>query len=399
MSFAIDETAPMDLLRALVSMPSVNPGMDADSAGEGAVGALVANWARSEGFAVEIQEVLPGRSNVIVDLGLTGLPTLALVTHLDTVPFGQMTGRAQEVTVEDGKVYGRGACDAKGSLAAMLIALRALREHRRELKVNVVVAALVDEEHTFQGVLEYVRRLTPERRPMAAIVGEPTKLEVVIAHTGVLRFRLETIGRAAHTSRPAEGINAIEKMTAVLAALRSAFAADRPDPHPLVGSATFTVAQIEGGIAPNVVPRSCTAVIDRRMIPGESGPSVLAWLERQLDIMRAADPDLRVVVHEPFVCSDTLETAGDAPIVTAALAARAVALGPGRPIGVPFGTDGSKLSRQGGIPTIVLGPGDIAQAHTTDEWIEVSQLIQAVRLYIGCALGLDGAGLRSVVPW
>jgi acetylornithine deacetylase len=151
------------------------------------------------------------------------------------------------------------------------------------------------------------------------------------------------------------------------------------------------VVQIEGGIAPNVVPQSCTAVIDRRMIPGESGPAVLAWLERQLDPLRAADPELRVVVHEPFVCSDTLETVADAPIVTAALAARAAVLGPSAPIGVPFGTDGSKLSAQGGIPTIVLGPGDIAQAHTADEWVEVSQLVQAAKIYAGCALGMAGA--------
>jgi len=385
MSLKIDESAIVDLLRSLVAVPSVNPGMEAGSAGEGAVGDLVTEWARAEGFASETQEVRPGRNNVIVDLGVPGRPTLALVTHLDTVPFGQMTDRARSVAVEDGKVYGRGACDAKGSLAAMLIALRALRERRHEMPVNVVVAAMVDEEHTFQGVMEYVRRLTPESRPIAAIVGEPTKLEVVIAHTGVLRFRLETLGRAAHTSRPAEGINAIEKMNAVLEGLRTAFAADRPDPHPLVGSATFTVAQIEGGIAPNVVPQSCTAVIDRRMIPGESGPSVLAWLERQLDRLRAADPELRVVVHEPFVCSDTLETAADSPIVKAALAARAAVLGPSRPIGAPFGTDGSKLAARGGIPTIVLGPGDIAQAHTADEWVEVSQLVQAAHIYAGCA--------------
>jgi acetylornithine deacetylase len=390
MHLDIDETAIVDLLRSLVSVPSVNPGMEAGSAGEGAVGELVAAWARAEGFVATLQEVRPGRHNVLVDLGRQELPTLALVTHLDTVPFGPMSDRARTVAAAGGKVYGRGACDAKGPLAAMLIALRALRE-RRDVKVNVVVAAMVDEEHTFQGVLEYVRRLTLESRPIAAIVGEPTKLEVVIAHAGVLRFRLETLGRAAHSSRPAEGVNAIEKMTTVLEALRSASTVDRPVPHPLVGAATFTVVQIEGGIAPNVVPQSCTAVIDRRMIPGESGPAVLAWLERQLDPLRAADPELRVVVHEPFVCSDTLETVADAPIVTAALAARAAVLGPSAPIGVPFGTDGSKLSAQGGIPTIVLGPGDIAQAHTADEWVEVSQLVQAAKIYAGCALGMAGA--------
>ncbi|MGH2408986.1 MAG: M20 family metallopeptidase, partial [Chloroflexota bacterium] len=148
MSLRIDENEVVDLLRSLVAVPSVNPSMDPNSAGEGAIGDLVIAWARAEGFATETQEVRPGRKNVIVDLGVSERPTLALVTHLDTVPFGQMTDRARSVSVEGGKVYGRGACDAKGSLAAMLIALRALREHHHALPVNVVVAAMMDEEHT-----------------------------------------------------------------------------------------------------------------------------------------------------------------------------------------------------------------------------------------------------------
>jgi succinyl-diaminopimelate desuccinylase len=382
----------VDLLRAVVAVPSVSPGMDATSPGEGALGDLVVEWARAEGFATQVQEVHPGRNNVLVDLGLEGLPTVALVTHLDTVPLGNLTERARAIAVADGRVYGRGACDAKGSLAAMLAALRVLRERRGDLKVNVQVAAMADEEHTFHGVLEYIRRFTPESRPIAAIVGEPTRLEVVRAHKGVLRFRLETIGRAAHSARPDEGINAIDHMTVVLSALRSAFAADPPTPHPLLGGATFTVTQIEGGIAPNVVPERCAVVIDRRLLPGESATAVLTWVDGQLDLLRRADRQLRVQRDEPFVVDDALETAPEAPIVQAALAARTAVLGPSSAIGVPFGTDGSKLAARAGIPTIVLGPGDIAQAHTADEWIEVEQLVQAVRIYVDCALAIGDVG-------
>jgi acetylornithine deacetylase len=241
-------------------------------------------------------------------------------------------------------------------------------------------------------VLEYIRRFTPDSRPVVAIVGEPTRLEVVRAHKGVLRFRLETIGRAAHSARPAEGINAIDHMTGVLSALRAGFAAEPPTPHPLLGGATFTITQIEGGIAPNVVPERCSVSVDRRLLPGESTASVLAWVDGQLDLLRRADPQLHVQRHEPFVADDALETAPEAPLVRAALAARSALLGPSRAIGVPFGTDGSKLAARAGIPTIVLGPGDIAQAHTADEWIAVEQLVQAVRIYVDCALAIGDVG-------
>ena len=389
---AYDEHYVVDLLRSLVAVPSVNPGMDAACQGEGALGDVVAAWARTEGFATRVQEVHPGRNNVLVDLGLEGLPTLALVTHLDTVPLGNLTERARSIAVEGGRVYGRGACDAKGSLATMLTALCVLRERSDDLKVNVQVAAMADEEHTFHGVLEYIRRFTSESHPVAAIVGEPTRLEVVRAHKGVLRFRLETIGRAAHSARPDDGINAIDHMTVVLSALRAAFTAEPPTPHPLLGGATFTVTQIEGGIALNVVPEQCAVVIDRRLLPGESTVAVLAWVDGQLDLLRQAHTQLHVVRHEPFVSDDALETAPDASIVQAALAARSTLFGPSGAIGVPFGTDGSKLAARAGIPTIVVGPGDIAQAHTADEWIEVEQLVHAVRMYVYCALAVGGAG-------
>jgi succinyl-diaminopimelate desuccinylase len=388
MDLAIDADALVDLLRSLVAVPSVNPALLPAGAGEAAAGEVVAAWGRDHGFAVQLQDVVADRKNVIVDLGLTHLPTLALVTHLDTVPHGELTARARTIAYEQGRVYGRGACDAKGSLAAMLTALLALRERQDALKVNVQVAAMVDEEHTFQGVLAYIQQCTPNTLPFAAIVGEPTLLEVVIAHKGVLRFHLDTHGRAAHTSTPDQGLNAVEKMADVLQALRASFAAEQPAPHPLVGGATYVAAQIAGGTAPNVVPDRCSVVIDRRLLPGESAQSALDWFDAHLDHLRARDPELQVTRGEPFVQDEALSTPADAPLVRAALAARAAVCGSAAPIGVPFGTDGSKLAARGGIPTIILGPGSIAQAHIVDEWIEVTQLVQAAQIYIQCALAL-----------
>lgn len=387
MDLVPDSESLTELLRGLVTVPSVNPGNDPTGEGEGALGAWLAAYGRAEGFAVGTQEVLPGRPNVLLDLGLEGLPTLALVTHLDTVSRQGLTPRAAAVTLEDGRLYGRGACDAKASLAAMLHALQLLRPHRERLRVNVQVAAMMDEEHTFQGVLGYVRALSPDRLPVAAIVGEPTRLQVVIAHKGVLRFRLVTHGRAAHTSQPELGRNAIEMMADLLVALRARFAAEASPPHPLLGLGALTVSQIAGGVAVNVVPEICTITIDRRLLPGESPDAVLVWIDHLLADLRAAEPTFAAEREAPFLVDAALETPPDAPIVAAVLGARNALLGPSAPVGAPYGTDGSKLAR-GGVPTLVLGPGDIAQAHTADEWVELAQVAQAAQIYAASALAM-----------
>jgi acetylornithine deacetylase len=374
------------LLLDLVRVPSVNPSMDPQSAGEGALSDFLLDYARAQGFRATAQAVLPGRSNILIDLGLPLPHTLTLLPHQDTVPLQGLTPRAADGTIEGGRLYGRGACDAKGSLAAMLHALQLLRAQQDHLHVNVQVAAMVDEEVAFQGVLAYVREMRPETRPIAAIVGEPTQLQVVIAHKGVVRFRLRVQGRAAHTSKPAAGINAIDKMVDVLAALRTAFAADHQAAHPLVGSPTLTVSMIAAGVAPNVVPETCTATFDRRLLPGELGADALAWCDRFLEGLRATDPELTLVREEPFTLDDALATEATAPIAQHVLAARSAVLGPSELVGVPFGSDGSKLSVRGGIPTVVLGPGDIAQAHTADEYVEIRQLVQAAEIYALSAL-------------
>ncbi|GAC1438256.1 MAG: ArgE/DapE family deacylase [Chloroflexota bacterium] len=370
------------MLADLVALPSVNPAMapaGAPGTGEEGVAAYVLDWCAAHGLAAHLRPVAPGRPNVVVDLGLRRPRTLLLPTHMDTVPGDTMGERAYRPEVREGRLYGRGACDAKGQLAAMLVALAHLGAERERLRVNVVLVAAMDEEHTFQGALAMV---ADGLRADGAVVGEPTGLRAVIAHKGVVRWGLRVRGRAAHTSRPAEGVNAVDGMMDVLQALRASWKEDFTVEHPLVGRATAVVTAIHAGVAPNVVPESCHATIDRRLLPDEDPAGALGECDAVLDALRAAGPAWTVEREEPFVSDYGMETSPREPIVGAALEAiRRVTGGDSPPMGVPYGTDASKLSRLGGIPCVVLGAGDIAQAHTDDEWVELDGLAQAAAIY------------------
>jgi acetylornithine deacetylase len=291
--------------------------------------------------------------------------------------------------VRAGRLYGRGACDAKGQLAAMLWAMHRLKAAGEELGANVVLVAAMDEEHTFRGALAMVE---DRMQANGAMVGEPTRLQAVIAHKGVVRWVLRVRGRAAHTSRPEQGVNAIMGMAGVLAALQDSWARTLTVEHPLLGRGTATVTSIHAGVAPNVVPDTCEATIDRRLLPGEDPADALRACDAVLDELRATGPAWTVERAEAFVCDYALETEPGAPIVQAALEAiRRVNGQTAAPIGVPYGTDASKLSRLGGIPCVVLGAGDIAQAHTADEYLDLDQLAQAAAIYEETARIFGGA--------
>jgi len=383
------------LLGDLVTIPSVNPAMaspGASGTGEAGVAAHIVQWCRRHGLPARLREVSAGRPNVVVDLGLDRSETFLLQSHMDTVPGEPMGRRAYQPEVRDGRLYGRGACDAKGQLAAMLWAMLRLKgDGERLLKANAVFVAAVDEEHTFTGALAMVE---DGLRAGGAIVGEPTGLQAVIAHKGVVRWGVTIEGRAAHTSRPREGVNAIDAMQEALRALRASWSQDRATAaHPLLGYPTATVVGIEGGVAPNVVPDRCRATFDYRLLPGQSAQEVLARVDAVLEQARLRGPGWTVRREPAFVCDGAMETPPEARITRAAL--RAVREVTGRetpPIGVPYGTDASKLSGAGGIPCVVLGAGDIAQAHTADEYVPLSEVAQAAEIYYHAArfFGEDG---------
>ncbi len=374
----------VDLLAELVAINSVNASMPGGP-GEAELAAYLGRFGRDCGAEVSTAEALPGRPNVSLRLPATRPDArpgeaprrLLFDVHQDTVPVEGMTDPFTP-RIEGGKMWGRGTCDTKGSLAATLIALRRLAAEGMPRRHEVTLLCTVDEEYRKRGIMHAVAGgLTAE----AAIVGEPTNLRPVVAHKGALRWRLITHGRAAHTSRPENGNNAIYQMVEVIDYLR-----ERLEPvlaavrHPLLSPPTLTVGRIEGGVGVNIVPERCSIEIDRRTLPTEDLSAILAEIDALMaDLMRTR-PDVRIEREEPFLAEQGLDTPMDAAVVAALQGACRAVLGADAPVapgGVPYGTDATHLT---GIPSVVFGPGDIAQAHTADEWVELAQVESAAEI-------------------
>ncbi|MGC4108191.1 MAG: M20 family metallopeptidase [Thermomicrobiales bacterium] len=379
----------VEILRDLIAIPSVNPAYDPASDGEAQVALYVAAWARALGLSVERQTVFPAtdthpsRDNIRVRLvGPNGTPTLLLEAHMDTVSPDAMPD-AFAPTERDGRLYGRGACDTKGSLAAMMAAVEMLATDDAPPPCSVELLAAVDEETEGTGVAAYVQA---GHRPDAAIVGEPTELQVIHAHNGVLRGEIVVTGKAAHTSIAQEGVNAIEGMAPVIVALAGLNREIAARPGGAADNGSLTVSLISGGTGLNIVPERCTIAYDRRTVPGTHASDLLAEIDATLDGVRAeVAPRLRIDRATPLLDIGALLTPLDAPIVQAAIAANAsLGLDP-VPTKVPYGSDASILNVEGGIPTLVYGPGDIAQAHGADEYVELDQVERAAAFYLGVA--------------
>jgi succinyl-diaminopimelate desuccinylase len=377
------ESEVVALLSDLVAMESVNPALKGGTRGEGAVAEYVARYLRAIGIEPEFQNVLPQRANVLGKLRGNGQTTLIFETHMDTVTLDPMPD-ALAPKIRDGKLFGRGACDDKASLAAMLYALKLLREHAQGPHADILLASVVDEEVAFRGVLKLV-----DAKPNAqgAVVGEPTNLLPVIAHKGVVRFRIRTIGHAVHTARLEQGNNAIYQMTRVIEALREKIEPRLPARAiPRIGAPTLCVSTIRGGIQVNMVPAECIIEIDRRIVPGETHAQVLNEIDAVLDELRAQEPTFKIERLAPDLADWALDTPRGAKIARTARAACELIRGETDFGAVGYGSDASKLSELAHIPSIVLGPGDIAQAHTADEWVEIAQVAQAAEIYAQLAV-------------
>jgi acetylornithine deacetylase/succinyl-diaminopimelate desuccinylase-like protein len=388
------------LLAELIALPSVNPafvpqgGTSARQArllhpfaGEKRVADFLASVAAHAGLDVEFQKVdfkrwgetpsspnfqsglerlsphRNGRSNVIARLLPPGKirQTILLAPHLDTVGAddSQFVPRRK-----NGRLYGRGACDTKGSVAAMLAALCELASTKsRPSETEIIFAGLVDEENAQAGSRALV---ASGIKADLVIVGEPTRLQVVTAHKGSLWLQIETRGKAAHGATPQLGQNAVHEMARIVDALETDYAARlRKRRHPLLGTATVNVGMICGGAQPNIVPDRCTITIDRRTLPGETETSVRRGIAA---LLRAKSLSAKISSTKLAPCLP-LETSPKLPLVRCFLRS----VGQTRPAGVDFFCDAAVLSR-GGIPSVVFGPGDIAQAHTADEWISLDSL-------------------------
>jgi len=369
------------ILRDLVRIPSINPmgqSVEGPLYYEGRIGDYLETHFREHGYPYERQPVAPGRDNLIA-CAEPEQPhgTLIFEVHQDTVPVEGMSIDPFGAVIDAGRLYGRGACDVKGGMAAMLAAFALYAKQRPRGGPRLVLACTVDEEFTFLGVQRLVQhRLGPE--PVRAVVAEPTGLDIVHAHKGVVRWAITTTGRACHSSTPEQGINAIYRMGRLLPHLEQYAERLRHSARdPLLGEPTLSVGTIHGGASVNVVPDRCRVEIDRRLIPGERPEEAPQKLDAYL---RQHAPEVEFVTEPLFLhCPSLAPTGSEAIALSLSRAIEAVRGKKPRLLGVPYGTDASSLALAG-IPSVVFGPGDIAQAHTKDEWIELAQVELAAEI-------------------
>ena len=360
-------------LSDLVAINSINPAYEG-GVPEEAVACYVERFFAQRGIETFRQDVLPGRQNVIARLpGRNPQRRVILEAHMDTVSVSGMTIAPFTPEIRDGRLYGRGSCDTKAGLATMMHAVAYLKEHNIVPECEVWLAAVVDEESAFRGVIKLCEGLDAA----AAIVAEPTEMRVVVAAKGVLRWKIRTLGVAAHSAKPHLGVSAIRHMTPVLQWLNHAADSLSTPAHPLLGPATLSIGTIHGGEQINFVPDRCEIAIDRRLIPGEDPLTVWAAYRDALITI----PGIDAQMDQPMIADPAMETAIDDPVV---LTAQQVLQEQGydpTPCGVPFGSDASKFVRQG-IPAIIFGPGSIDRAHAAIEYVECDQVTAALNFYL-----------------
>lgn len=387
-----------ELLADLIAIPSVNPmGGEADEHSfEQRVTDYLEKRFQRLGVDYRRQEALPDRDNIVAwisasaDKGGESAPRVVWEAHQDTVPVAGMTVPPFTPEIRDGRMYGRGACDVKGPLAAMLAVFEQLAR-RESVPATIIFALSVNEEFGGDGASRLAQLWNEqaafpfERPPDAVIVAEPTELQVVAAHKGTVRWRVRAEGKAAHSSTPQLGENAIYRMAHAVAALER-YAAEMPDrfpAHPQLGSPTLSVGLIHGGASVNIVPESCWIEIDRRLVPGETPEQ--AWLDVAAFLK---EESCQVTCEEPYLQSNPLPDSHNGDVVRRIIEAAERCGVASAATTAAYCSDAARLAH---FPTVVFGPGDIAQAHTCDEWIELQQLAAAERILLQLTEGFDGA--------
>ena len=365
----VDQVA--ELTGQLVAIDSINPDLVPGARGEGALALFVAGWLSEAGLEVELIEPEPGRPSVVATLrGSGGGRSLMLNAHMDTVGVAGMTD-AFNPRVEGGRLYGRGAYDMKGSLAAILLAARELRR-LSALRGDLIVTAVADEEVASLGTSAVVRRL----RADAAIVTEPTELCLCLAHKGFVWLEVATSGVAAHGSRPDLGVDAITKMGPVLVGLEDLAARlGTGTPHPLLGHGSVHASLIEGGRELSTYPDRCVLKVERRTLPGERPESVRS----EVQAISPESSDVRVLLAR-----DPSEVASTHPIVQVVRDAATERLEKAPlEVGVSYWMDAAILAGAG-IPTVTLGP--VGQgAHAAVEWVDLDSVLACAEIYVSAA--------------
>ena len=378
-------------LSDLVSLPSVNP-MGRDLSGPEFLEHRVTDYLQALfeklGLPYERQTVEPQRDNIVARLD-GNLPldqpgaVIMFEAHQDTVPVDGMTIEPWTPVVDAGRITGRGSCDIKGGMTAMLGALARLAAERPAGMPTIIMACSVNEEHGYSGA-KAICELWKDghqgvfpRRPDVAIIAEPTELDVVVAHKGVVRWQCRTLGRACHSSQPQRGENAIFTMRRVLAVLETFQKDVAPSlgHHRLCEHPTLSVGMIRGGISVNTVPDECVIDVDRRLLPGEQPEEARQHVIEYI-AAHSGVPAEKIVHDPPYIAAPGLADEGNDAVAEKLCAAAREVTGNGEIVGVPFGTDAAAFAAAG-VRSVVFGPGCIDQAHTADEWLDLEQLSRA----------------------
>ena len=362
------------LTRALVAVDSRNPALVEGAPGEGPVARVLADVLRAWGMRVEIYDALSGRPNVVARAGRAGGRALMFNGHLDVVGTAGMTHAPFEPELRGARLYGRGATDMKGGIAAMCAA--AALADDGSLDAEVIVAAVIDEEEASAGTRVLLERGV---RAEMAVVTEPTELAIMPAHRGFVWIEIDVEGRAAHGSRHDLGVDAIRHAALVLSELdmnEERVLTTRM--HPLLGRASFHASHMHGGIGMSTYPDHCTLSIERRTIPGETTADALREVETAIERVRTRRPTVRATARV-LLAQGPSDVAVDAPSVRAlsdALRAEGEAV---RVEGMSAWTDAALLN-DAGIPAICFGPGDIKLAHAAEEWVDVGEIERATKV-------------------
>lgn len=359
---------PVELARLFVTIPSVNPQLEPSGTGEAGLAEVTVDLLAAWGFATEVYEIAAGRPNVVATLPGSG-PTLMLNGHLDTVGVEGMSVPPFAAVVESGRLIGRGSCDMKGGLAALMAAAARLAHHGT--RPNLIVALTADEEHASLGMDRLVKRGAP--MPDLAVVCEPTSLDVMPAHKGFVWVRAVFRGRAAHGSRSDAGIDAIRHAGLYLAALDSYHddLLSRVE-HPLLGHGSFHAGTIRGGAAASVYPDRCEIVLERRTLPEEGPDAVLADFQRALDRLTVREPRVDASLEITLARPGTEVSQGSELVQGLLGAGRDAGLEP-QIRGMTAWVDAAYLN-EAGVEAVCFGPGSIEQAHTDDEWVDLEEV-------------------------
>ena len=368
------------LLSDLVSINSINPDLVPGSPGEAEIAHYIADWLKSADLEVELVESVTGRPNVIgIARGTGGGKTLLLNGHMDTVGVAGMQDAAHKPVTKDGRMYGRGAYDMKSGLAACMVAIAEAKKQR--LRGDVIFMAVVDEEYASAGTMDLAKRFHAD----GAVIAEPTELQLIVAHRGFVWLEIETIGKAAHGSRPDLGVDAIAKMGKVLVEVEKLDQTLRSNPtHPLLGSGSLHASLITGGQELSSYPEKCILSVERRTIHGETPEVVEGEFTKIIQDIRQTDSTFNAIIRRGIGRSP-LETSENTEIVKSIQDAAIKVLNhPAQITGVQYWTDAAVLSAAG-IPSVLFGHSG-AGAHAAEEWVDLASVRACSEIYLATAI-------------